>query len=129
MKLCCATVESTVSLKPLKLSFDPFQNCVRLWMSVLDAIVEIVARKRSNAREPTMPQPDAGSNSEAYAVGCVEARSFKDAHTNGNNIEEMADVSHSQKLHPGSMVVVVLAEALLQAVMRVVGTTKDCEGL
>ena len=99
MKLCCATVESTVSLKPLKLSFDPFQNCVRLWMSVLDAIVEIVARKRSNAREPTMPQPDAGSNSEAYAVGCVEARSFKDAHTNGNNIEEMAGVSHSQKLH------------------------------
>ena len=53
----------------------------------------------------------------------------KDEQANTKEIEEMGDMSHSLKLHPGSTAVVMLAESLLQAVMTVVATAKDRKGL
>ena len=141
MQRCCATARSTLSQAALEASSDALRDCVRIWTSVLDIVAATVTSNRFTDKKTTsvLNKPDApimpGSDTDVDVVGSdtdpdIDLVGASDASSTSKDAGkaivtemEMVDVSHTPRLYPGSMVV-VLAEALLQAVMQAVRTKK-----
>ena len=115
-------MQSTLSHNALDSTVGALQDSVGLWISVLDAVTAAVVPDPTDARVPSESAADA--EPDADTVGSADEAMSTDV----GKAVEMVEITHNQKLHPGAMAVVVLVEALLQALTRVVSAEKHSKG-